>query len=193
MTSGKQWESVQLNGITYLRIALVPPVMWLILSSASIPHGAVIAAAVFAFAAFTDFLDGYLARRWRATSEVGSFLDTTADKLLVTGALIALIAVDRASPWIGLIIVGRELVILGLRAVAASAGTVVHASIWGKMKANVQFVAIVLAIARYPHPLGPLYLDQWAMIAAAVVTVLSGAEYVVRFAHVLTPNDRPER
>jgi hypothetical protein len=73
------------------------------------------AAVVFAVAASTDFVDGYLARRWAVTTKLGSFLDTTADKLLVSGALIALVDVRRASAWIAAIIVGRELLILGLR------------------------------------------------------------------------------
>ena len=77
-------------------------------------------AALFAFAAATDWVDGYLARRWEVTTKLGSFLDTTADKLLVTGVLIALVAVERASPWVAIIIIGRELMVLGLRGVIAA-------------------------------------------------------------------------
>jgi hypothetical protein len=89
-----------------------------------------------------------LARRWGVTTKLGSFLDTTADKLLVTGVLIALVAVDRASPWIALIIIGRELVILGLRGVIAAEGTVMQPSMLGKLKTTIQFLAIALAILR---------------------------------------------
>src|SRR5207244_8175688 len=99
------------------------------------------AAIVFAVAASTDFVDGYLARRWAVTTRLGSFLDTTADKLLVSGALIALVDVDRASPWIAAIIVGRELLILAPRGVVAAAGTVLPTSLWGTLKTNVQFIA----------------------------------------------------
>jgi CDP-diacylglycerol--glycerol-3-phosphate 3-phosphatidyltransferase len=141
---------------------------------------------LFAFAASTDFLDGFLARRWEKTTTLGSFLDTTADKLLVSGALIALVEVDRASAWIAAIIVARELLIMGLRGVVASEGTVFKPSIWGKAKANVQFLAILLAIVRFDVELGPLLLDEWAMLVAAGITVMSAVEYLTRFASALT-------
>jgi len=174
-----------LRRITYIRVVLVPVVMWLVLHD-GITHGRGIAAALFGLAAATDFLDGYLARRWAATTILGSFLDTTADKLLVSGVLIALVAVGRASPWVAAIIVGRELLIMGLRGVVAADGTVIPPSIWGKLKANVQFVAIFLAILRPGSPIGPFYLDEWAMWGAAVVTILSAVEYIARFSTRLT-------
>ena len=123
---------------------------------------------------------------------MGSFLDTTADKLLVSGVLIALVAVGRASPWVALIIVGRELVIMGLRGLVAAEGTIMKPSIWGKLKANAQFLAIVLAIVRFGEPLGPFFLDEWAMVAAAAITVLSAVEYLTRFSSVLTSPDPRE-
>jgi CDP-diacylglycerol---glycerol-3-phosphate 3-phosphatidyltransferase len=182
--------------LTSLRIILVPVVMVLVRAGTRSGHAFVAAAVVFAVAASTDFLDGYLARRWRVTTTLGSFLDTTADKLLVSGALIALVDVNRVDSWIAFIIIGRELVILGLRGVVAAGGTVVEASIWGKLKANVQFLGIFLAMLRYPHELGPLLLDQWVMLFAAVITVISGAEYLLRFSSVLAspgPGERPLR
>jgi CDP-diacylglycerol--glycerol-3-phosphate 3-phosphatidyltransferase len=94
--------------------------------------------------------------------------------------------VGRASPWIALIIVGRELLIMGLKGAAAAGGELVKPSIWGKAKANVQFLAILLAIIRPPDKLGPLYLDEYAMIAAAAITVLSAVEYLVRFRSAIT-------
>jgi CDP-diacylglycerol--glycerol-3-phosphate 3-phosphatidyltransferase len=148
------------------------------------------AATVFAIAAVTDFVDGYVARRWAVATKVGSFLDTTADKLLVTGALIALVDVKRASPWIAAIIIGRELVILGLRGVVAAEGTVFPPSIWGKLKTNVQFVAIFLAILRFGEPIGPLRLDEWAMVAAAAITVMSALEYLARFSSAFSDGGR---
>ena len=174
-----------LRRITYVRVVLVPVVMWLILRTPT-EHAAGIAAVLFAVAAATDFLDGYLARRWAATTTLGGFLDTTADKLLVSGVLIALVAAGRASPWVATIIVGRELLILGLRGVVAVGGTVISPSIWGKLKANVQFVAVFLAILRPGSPIGPFYLDEWVMWAAAAVTTLSAVEYLARFSNRLT-------
>jgi CDP-diacylglycerol--glycerol-3-phosphate 3-phosphatidyltransferase len=145
------------------------------------------AAVLFAIAALTDFFDGHLARRWKQTTTLGTFLDTTADKLLVSGVLISLVAVGRASIWVAFIIIGRELLILGLRgAVSATDGTVMRPSIWGKLKANVQFVAIFLAIWRPDIMIGDWYLDQVAMAIAAIVTLASAVEYLSRFGRTLT-------
>lgn len=167
-------------GLTYLRIVLIPVVMALTLRGS---WGA--AAGVFGIAAITDFFDGYLARRWKATTVLGSFLDTTADKLLVAGALIGLVEVGRAWAWAAFVIVARELVILGLRGVVASDGTVMAPSFWGKLKANVQFVAILLALLRPAAELGPLLLDEWVMALACFVTVMSGLEYLARHSAAL--------
>jgi CDP-diacylglycerol--glycerol-3-phosphate 3-phosphatidyltransferase len=175
-----------LLGITYVRILLVPIVMGLILLGPGRSAAYTVAAVLFALAAATDFVDGYLARRWAQTTTFGSFLDTTADKLLVSGALIALVDVGRASAWVAIIIIGRELLILGLRGVVAAEGTVFAPSIWGKLKTNVQFAAILLAILRFGEPLGPLLLDEWAMIAAAAITVMSAVEYLTRFSSALS-------
>ena len=179
-----------LTAITYARVVLVPVVMGLILLGPDEDWAWVAAAVLFAAAALTDFVDGFLARRWALTTTLGSFLDTTADKLLVSAALIALVEVDRASPWIAAVIVGRELVILGLRGVVAADGTVFAPSIWGKLKTNVQFIAILLAILRYDEPLGPLLLDEWAMLAALFVTVMSAVEYLARFSSALVSPKR---
>ncbi len=174
-----------LNGLSLARMVLGVPVIAFILLGPTAGYCFVIAAVLFTVAAATDFLDGYLARRWHSTSDLGVFLDTTADKMLVSAALIALVAIGRASPWAAAVIVWRELAILGLRAAAAASGTVVYPSIWGKLKFNVQFVAILLAILRYQHRIGPMYLDEWAMTVAAVVTVLSAWSYLSRLPALL--------
>lgn len=169
-----------LKAVTWLRVLLVPVIMALVLVGPERRYAFAIAAALFAIGAVTDFVDGFLARRWAQVSAFGTFLDTTADKLLVSGALIALVAVDRASPWIAIVIIGRELLIMGLKGAAAAGGELVSPSALGKAKANAQFLAIVLAIVRYPERVGPLFVDEYVMIAAALITVLSAAEYVVR-------------
>jgi len=175
-----------LPALTFGRLLAVPAVMALILAGPDSESSYTAGAIVFAVAASTDFVDGYLARRWAVTTKLGSFLDTTADKLLVSGALIALVDVGRASPWIAVIIIGRELLILGLRGVVAAEGTVFPPSIWGKLKTNVQFAAILLAILRFDVSVGPLFLDEWAMIVAAFVTVMSAVEYLTRFSSALS-------
>lgn len=170
-----------LKAVTWLRVFLLPVIMALTLAGPTTRHAFVVAGVLFAIAAITDFVDGFLARRWAQTTTFGTFLDTTADKLLVSGVLLALVAVDRASPWIAFVIVGRELLILGLRGAVAAGGEVMKPSIWGKAKVNVQFLAILLAIVRYPERIGPLFLDELVMIAAAVITIGSAVEYLVRF------------
>jgi CDP-diacylglycerol---glycerol-3-phosphate 3-phosphatidyltransferase len=194
MTSADDRAAAFLTAITYLRIALTPVVMALIWVGDRVSWATTTAATLFAIAAITDYLDGRLARRWKQTTTLGTFLDTTADKLLVSGVLIALVAVDRASIWVAFIIIGREILIMGLRgAVTAGDGTVVTPSIWGKLKANVQFGAIFLAIWRPDVMIGDWYLDQVAMAIAALVTVGSAVEYFARFGGVLSRNARRER
>jgi CDP-diacylglycerol---glycerol-3-phosphate 3-phosphatidyltransferase len=171
---------------TCARIILAPVVMALVLagSDAEVP-----AAVLFAIAAATDYWDGRLARRWNITTTLGSFLDTTADKLLVAGVLIALVGADRVSTWVAAIIVGRELIILGLKGAVAVDGEVISPSIWGKLKTTIQFIAIMLAILRPGHEVGGMYLDQWVMLIAAAVTVMSAVDYLQRFASALTGRD----
>src|SRR5205085_2874635 len=101
-----------------------------------------------------------------ARARLGAFLDTTADKLLVAAALIALVSVHRASAWVALVILAREFTILGLRAAVESGGRHFETSMLGKWKATVQFVAITLAILRPDVVIAGAYLDQWAMVIA---------------------------
>lgn len=169
------------NALAAARIVFAPIIMALIVWADGSNAAVGWAAALFAGTAFTDFLDGYLARKWEVTSTVGAFLDSTADKLLVTGSLLALISVDRASIWVALIIIIREFVVMALRGLVAIGGEVIAPSVWGKVKANVQFVAIFLAIVRWEVVLGSLYLDEWVMWLAALVTVVSGWFYVSAF------------
>jgi CDP-diacylglycerol---glycerol-3-phosphate 3-phosphatidyltransferase len=171
------------------RILLTPVVMWLVLYGDG--DSAELAAAIlFGVAAATDWIDGRLARRWGVTSKLGSFLDTTADKLLVSGVLIALLEAGRASAWIVAVIVGRELVVMGLRGVVASEGEVMEPSMLGKVKTSIQFLAITLAILRPGEEIAGLYLDEWAMLAAAAITVASAADYLMRVLPVVAREDR---
>lgn len=186
MTSADDRAAAFLTFITYLRIALTPVVMALILSADRWSWAIPTATVLFTVAALTDFFDGRLARRWKQTTTLGTFLDTTADKLLVSGVLIALVEAGRASAWVAFIIVGRELLVLGLRAaVSASDGTVVTPSIWGKLKANIQFVAIIIAIWQPSITIGNWTIAEVGLAAAAVVTIGSGVEYLARFGGVL--------
>jgi CDP-diacylglycerol--glycerol-3-phosphate 3-phosphatidyltransferase len=172
---------IRVTGLSALRIALVIPVMAMVLAGPGTRYAYVAAAVVFAIAVLTDFLDGFLARRWKVTTTLGSFLDTTADKVLVAGALVALVSVGRASPWLTTVIVSRELAVLALRGAVAAGGSVMAPSIWGKLKANAQFAALAMAMLRVDTTWGPWHPDQWALGAAAVLAVVSAVQYFARF------------
>jgi CDP-diacylglycerol--glycerol-3-phosphate 3-phosphatidyltransferase len=168
---------------TATRIVLTPVVMGLVLvgdGGDETGDAAIVGTVLFGVAAATDWVDGRLARRWKVTTKLGSFLDTTADKLLVSGVLIALLAAERVSPWVVALIIGRELILMGLRGVIAAEGEVMAPSMLGKLKTSVQFLAIALAIVRLGEPVGGLFIDEWAMLAAAVITVWSAVDYLVR-------------
>ncbi len=178
---------------TATRVVLTPIVRGLVLvgdGGDETGDAAIVGGVLFVVAAATDWVDGRLARRWDVTSKLGSFLDTTADKLLVSGVLIALLAAERASPWIVALLIGRELILMGLRGVIASEGEVMAPSMLGKLKTSVQFLAIALAIVRPGEPVGGLFIDEWAMLAAAVITVWSAVDYLVRALPALVREER---
>lgn len=178
-------SSRMLAAATCVRVVLAPVVMALLLD-----HSDSAAAIVFVIAAVTDWFDGRLARRWGVTTRLGAFLDTTADKLLVGTALIALVSLHRASPWVALIIIGREFTILGLRTAVESRGQRFETSIAGKWKATVQFAALTLVMLRPHAVIAGTRLDQWALAVAAIVTAWSGIEYIVRFSGALRSGGR---
>jgi CDP-diacylglycerol--glycerol-3-phosphate 3-phosphatidyltransferase len=165
------------NLLAYIRIVLTPLVMAFVLLSDSIDHAFGIAATLFVVAALTDMADGYLARRWEITTTLGAFLDSVADKVLVVGSLLVLIEVGRAWSWAAFIIIVRELAIMGLRGVAALEKSKVPPSLWGKTKTVLQFLAIGLAMLRLSSEWGPFFLDEWVMLAAVTVTLLSAWDY----------------
>lgn len=177
---GRARESALILAGTSVRILATPVVMGLILG-----HSYTAAAIVFVVASSTDWFDGRLARRWEVTSRLGSFLDTTADKLLVAGVLIALVAIGRASPWFSIVIIGREFVMLGLRAAVAAQGLHLEPSMLGKWKATAQFAALTVVILRPDVTFDGAFLDQWLLGVAAFVTVWSGIDYLVRFSSAL--------
>ena len=143
------------------------------------------AAVVFAVAAFTDYLDGFFARRRKSATIVGGFLDTTADKILVTGVLLALVSVDLVSIWPASIIIFREFTVMALRGVVAAQGGIIRPSTWGKIKTLTQFGAIFLAFLRLSETWGPWYLDQWVMLIAVAATLASAWGYLAAFWHTV--------
>lgn len=156
------------NKITLLRIFLVPVFMLLLLEK--IPYGDYWATLVFAIAALTDGLDGYIARKNKLVTNLGKFMDPLADKLLVTAALISLVEMGRLSSWIATIIVSREFAVTGLRIIAASKGVVIAASSLGKYKTVSQIIAIIAALLALPYSLALIWI-------AVILTIISGIDY----------------
>lgn len=140
-----------------------------------------VAAIIFIAASFTDYLDGHIARKYNLVSNFGKIMDPLADKLLVAAALLCLVQLGHLPGWMAFIILGRELLIVSLRAVAASEGIVIAASKWGKVKTVSQMVAIVLMlIGNWPFGWEGFPLAMIIMWIAVILTVISGVDYVVK-------------
>lgn len=179
------------NKLTLVRILLVPVFMLFAggVLLAYQPAGYFLAGAVFAVASFTDFLDGYLARRWHLVTDFGKFADPLADKLLTTTAFLYMMKDGVCSPVVLTLILAREFAVSGVRMVAASApgGKVIAANWWGKIKTVLQMVTILV----YYFGLGALnlggsmaanqafyWISKGLCWLVALVTVLSGAQYI---------------
>jgi CDP-diacylglycerol--glycerol-3-phosphate 3-phosphatidyltransferase len=159
------------NLLTILRVVLVPVIVVALLAES--PNGDALAAAVFAVAAFTDGLDGYVARSRSSVTTFGKLMDPLADKLLITAALVALVSLNRIAAWVAMVIIARELAVSGLRIIAAEQGAVVPASWLGKVKTFLKTAAIFALIIFEPAPLA---VDVLLYLAVAM-TVVSGADY----------------
>jgi CDP-diacylglycerol---glycerol-3-phosphate 3-phosphatidyltransferase len=183
------------NILTLLRIAAIPVLVAFLLSPSK--SAGFWAAVIFAVASFTDWLDGYLARRMGIVTTFGKFLDPIADKLIVMSALIMILPYGRVPAWMVLIILGREIIITGLRGLASTEGIIIPASNLGKFKTIFQIVAILGLLLHYDyhwffavdhpylyvnmHNIGIFYL--WI---ATIITIWSGVDYLVKFVRVIT-------
>lgn len=168
------------NKITIIRIFLIPLFLVFLISLTRISP--LFAASVFGLAAFTDWLDGYLARTTKQVTTLGKLLDPIADKILVTAALIPLVELDIISAWIAVVIIGREFAVSGLRTVAMSQGIVIAASGWGKYKMVFEMTAIMFLILNYKILfLDFLLLGTIAIWIAMIMSLISGIDYFVKF------------
>ena len=159
------------NALTLLRILAVPVVVVALLGET--PNGDTLAAIVFALAAATDGLDGYIARSRESVTTFGKLMDPLADKLLIIGALLSLVSLDRLEAWIAMVIIAREVAVTILRTIAAERGIVIAASWLGKAKTVLQIAAVIALIAANP---APAWVDALVYLAV-VATVVSGADY----------------
>lgn len=178
------------NKLTMLRFLLVPAFMFFTYISSS--YGLLIALIVFSVAAFTDFLDGSIARKYNMVTDFGKFMDPLADKLLTTVALIYLFKFEMCNEIVLCIVLAREFAVSGIRMIAATSkggGKVIAASIWGKVKTVVQMVAIMFGLLSlallqmgivnaemFETLKTATHISMWTM---AVLTVVSGLQYII--------------
>ena len=165
------------NALTLLRIFFVPLLIAALLGGFTISDrlpNEFLALAIFLAAGATDLLDGYLARKWKQTTTVGTLLDPIADKLLISAALISLVQVQVVPGWMTVLIIGREFAVSGLRSIAAAEGYVIKASDLGKTKLVTQVIAISLLLLSIHWPELHVYAIgcMWAVVFFAVLSAL---------------------
>jgi CDP-diacylglycerol--glycerol-3-phosphate 3-phosphatidyltransferase len=173
--------------VTLLRVFFVPLIVaalvqdnWIVSVHGWRITNELLALAIFLVASATDLLDGYLARRWKQVTTVGTLLDPIADKLLISAALIALVQVRAVPAWIVILIIAREFAVTGLRSIAASAGYTIKASELGKTKMVTQVIAVSLFLISIRRQ----WVAPWAMgwmLAVVALTLLSAADYFRKF------------
>ena len=175
--------------VTWSRVFAIPGLMVLLLiDEDSIAGGRWWAFALWCVAVLTDWVDGRMARSLGQVTVLGSFLDSLADKLLVSGALVALIETGDMSAWAAMIIISREFAVTGLRLVAASEDLIIPASNLGRWKMTSQSIALAWIIA----PGGPQVVEDVLLYIALFLTVLSGAYYFVMARRRLFAGKPPE-
>lgn len=166
------------NRLSILRILLVPLLVAVLLTKGE--NWEYIGLAVFLLASFTDFLDGFIARRRKQVTRLGKLLDPAADKLLTSAAFISLVELGLAPAWMVVVIVAREFSVSTLRSVAAAEGLVLGAIVSAKLKTVLQVISIALLIIY--NQLGSFeHLAPVSLWLAMLVSLYSGVEYFVRF------------
>ena len=143
------------NMLTLGRIFAIPLFVWLTYDAD--PMHSLFAAALFTVAAITDVVDGYLARVQNLVTVVGKFMDPLADKLIVMAALVMMVRLGRVAAWVVIVLLARELIVTGLRTIAASEGMVIAAGQEGKWKTSIQLVGIISLCVHYRHPVNFLF------------------------------------
>lgn len=183
------------NKITIFRIILIPIFVFLllypidekisILGGREITYNMFLAAILFIFASVTDFVDGYIARKYNLVTNMGKFLDPLADKLLVGSAFIVMIELNLIASWMVVCVIAREFAVTGLRMLAIEQGEVIAAGILGKLKTIFQLIAISLILLGNPiFSLYNLQIDIILLWFSVILTILSGIEYFKNSLHV---------
>lgn len=165
------------NKLTILRILLIPTFILAYFIQNNIAYGNIIACIIFCGASFTDFLDGYIARKYKLVTDFGKFMDPLADKLLVCTALILFTWSNYINPVVVIVIVGRDFIISGIRLIAASHGKVIAASYWGKIKTVVQMLMIILILLHFDNRVYNI-ITFICVVAAFILTIVSLVDYI---------------
>ena len=182
------------NKLTLARVFMIPVFLFFLLNVKDVvpfyipqlePYSKWIALGIFILASLTDALDGKIARKYNMITNFGKFMDPLADKLLVNLALIGLFALGKVNIWLVMIIIARDFVISGFRLVAAERGSVIAASIWGKVKTAAQMVMICFLIADLPQIKIVGTVLQWLV---CILTLFSLVDYLVKNRKVLKEN-----
>lgn len=181
------------NLLTLLRILLVPLLVVALLTK--FEGKEYVALGLFLLAAFTDVLDGYVARRQRKITRLGKLLDPAADKILMSAAFITLVELGVAPAWMVVLIVAREFAVSALRSVAAADDVVIAADFSGKLKTAVHTVAVsVCIIHERLRDLGaedPAWLVPAVLWASVAVSVVSGLDYFIRYGRLVLEGQSP--
>ena len=162
------------NILTFMRLLFVPLMAGFMLFPVS-PY-IYIAMALFIIAGVTDFIDGYLARKWKLVTNFGKFMDPLADKLLVCSALIIFVELGYIPSWAVVIIIGREFIVSGIRLIAADNGTVIAANMLGKIKTNAQMFMSIFMILNIDNKVFKI-ITLVLMYASVALTIISLIEY----------------
>ena len=172
------------NKLTIFRVILIPFFVVFLLLDPSNQTYRYIEDAIFIIASLTDMLDGKIARKYNLVTNFGKFMDPLADKLLVSAAMICLIATGQLAAWIVIVIISREFIISGFRLIASDNGIVIAASYWGKFKTVFQMLMIIVLIANIQMPFFTV-LGTILIYVALVLTIVSLIDYIVKNKDVL--------
>lgn len=134
---------------------------------------------LFILIALTDMVDGFVARRYNQITNLGKFLDPLADKILICSVLVMLVELSWIEGWIAIVIIAREIIVTGLRAIAAEQGKVIAADRFGKLKTILQTVALCPLLLHYPwFDMNPVPAGTFLLWLALIVTIFSGCNYL---------------
>jgi len=168
------------NTITLLRISVVPFLFFLLSSPG--PFWSNVLAGLFVIASITDFLDGYIARRYDLVTTLGKFLDPLADKIIVNTAMIMMIPIGRIDAWIVAVIIIRDFIVDGIRTIASSEGIYIQASVLGKQKTLAQIFAVTALMIHHPFfGLNAHLIGTIVLYVAFFLTIYSGLDYLIKF------------